>query len=361
MINKLTKLILLFCFISTLGLAQNQKGATNNFLYTRTRCIECTFAGCISISQDVNRDPKSGKAIFNDIKISTYSFPCACNQGPKIPEFVDENGNSPYPYDHKNYVETSKSNGGSIYNYSRTFSGDHTLFYKLFLGDWSDDDIFGLPDEYFVRLLDKTWPFAYPKTIIQNGITLTIPQPTIGCDVAPSGLLTDGGNSAELNELLNELHEKIESGGASTDEDNWYKKMMEIKEKLKDGGEVKLPNSLIDFGRKMGGPIYHWGDCYDPTMLWNNQIFNIVGTSTCNTDPKAYPLSYEDPNIWQYCYPINQVIVVRLNDGQILFDDNYDKVKAISYDFSNQAPGTLLSVTAYAFNGRVFNTKVVKQ
>ena len=142
-------------------------GQNIELLYSRTRCIECTFNGCISVRQDVSRvsDLNGSRIVNGPIEISVYKFPCACNQGPVIPEIKDERRFPPYPWARLNQVVVNGT-AAPIRGLTRdriNIPSSTTTFYNVLKADRSDDELFDMPEADFIRLLDKDWPSKYPK------------------------------------------------------------------------------------------------------------------------------------------------------------------------------------------------------
>jgi hypothetical protein len=357
----ITGIFFLSLFSATVFAQNAPNGQAIELLYSRTRCIECTFNGCISVRQDVSRvsDMNGSRIIYGPVEISVYSFPCACNKGPVIPEFKDDRGYPPYPWTQLNQVVTSTGNTAPIRGESRVTPTDVTRFYSLFKANRNDDEIFDLPEADLIRLIDKDWPEHYPKKIMIDGIERIISTPQIACGVAPAGLITDGGNTQQLNELLDKIKSLHLSGQSSDELDNWLTKIEGILNKLRAGNPITLPNGTTDIGKGKGHLYY--GDCRWDFEFWNNGGILALKEQLPNPLPDGeVPNSYSDiQNVWRNTYPITNIIVTRLNDGKLITNRTYNLQRDITIDLTSQNSGDIINITAILFNGEIVSRKIL--
>lgn len=104
---KLLVLLVLLIFQTQLLFSQMPNGEGIFLMYRKSRCVECAFTGCVTLTQDVLKHvyrDGSFKVENGPVYVNTYSYPCACGKGPVIEEYKDEKGNSPYPWNRNNFV-----------------------------------------------------------------------------------------------------------------------------------------------------------------------------------------------------------------------------------------------------------------
>lgn len=251
---------------------------------------------------------------------------------------------------------TSSTNQGSVRDFVRIPTDlNNSQFISLFGGNRSDDELFGLPEEQLLYLLDRGWPSSYPK--VENDFRILVPR--LSCGVAPEGWFTQGGNGEKLIELLNKIKEMGLNGESNDELVAWEKKIRMKLEEIKLGRGVSIDQGTIDIGK--GTHISYYGDCKWDFLFWRDlvNIYTIKDIHDGTTSSDTIPLGYMDPNIWRNCYPVVSVYVSRLNDGQPISSNDYSLQRDIRIDLTAEASGTIVSVTVVLFTGDIVSRKII--
>ncbi len=358
--KKLFLLLQFYLFFSSSIYAQSIiSGGTSQYtlLYIRTRCIECTFYGCISIKQEIWRNNQTMQEERREVEIRAFPFPCACNTGPIEPNFTTLNGGSPVPWNRIHTVITP--NGvGNLRDY--TTGENHDEMRRALIGNWTDNDIFSLPPEYFTRLLVANWPNAY---IGPNGNVIKQPFPILPCGTAKPNQFSSQSSTEKLNELINKLKEKVAQGQSTDPIQSWLYKIEKEFSKLANGQAVTiLDNSFIDFGRGINHAFF--GGCYQSEAHWWDErrklkIKGVLLIPTCNNN-NSTPTDYSDPNIWQQAFPVSSVTIINLLNGENFENSTYHLQGEIEINVEHIPTGSFIAVVIQLFDGRKFIQKIVK-
>lgn len=329
-------------------------------LYSRTRCIECKFSGCIELRQPVVLDQRDGKVRNGPLKINVYDFPCACNTA-KREDWKDEKGRTPAPWHNESGVLAYPQ--APVRHWTRVNPDDNTFSEILSVGGASTDDfIFSLPPDIFIHLIDPSWPHAYPKLVGDYVKEL----PSVPCGAAKPNKFSSSEEQEKIIKLIDKIKKMVAEGKSSDPLDNWLKEMQKQNPNLKLGRAVTVVNpndALIDFNRFIQGHNYI-GDCWTIYPGWNEVTGEFVLEALVNPEPiddGQVPIDYNDENIWRHSYPVTNVTIINLLNGEILFNQNYNKQKDITITSPNITSGTLFNVRIQSFDGRTFDKKFAKQ
>jgi hypothetical protein len=152
----------------------------------------------------------------------------------------------------------------------------------------------------------------------------------------------------------------MRANGTSTDElDAWLLKIENVLNGLRSGQQVIVRNGTIDIGK--GNRHLYYGDCRWDFEFWFNggDYLTLKELLPVSIEESTQPTDYSQTDlVWRNTYPITHITATRLNNGEMIADEDYTLEKDIKINIASLNSGDILAVTAVLFNGEIVTKKI---